>query len=349
MRKTWIALFLFSCLLSVVPGSVQTGALAANDSSDRASPVFTQEHARPLPRRLFRNLTFQTGAVIPGLKEGAVPQGLTHVPQRGLYLMTAYIEGSTAPSQLFLVDDAMGALVKSFSLGGKNGSPHHGHVGGVGSDGESVWIASDGVVLTYRPFERLAGGEASEFLAAEAEFTPETRADFLTFHEGTLYVGEFYLKGKYETKHGRHLVNKEGKTLSAWMAGYRKGRVETILATRNKVQGAVFDGDRIYLSISYGRKKRSRIEIYRNPLGEPPQTTVRLQPDGPETGVWFLDRGVHEGTIHFPPMTEGITVDHGQLTVLVESGAGKYQKGGMGPVDYLIHLPLESLTPTPGK
>jgi hypothetical protein len=40
-----------------------------------------------------------------------------------------------------------------------------------------------------------------------------------------------------------------------------------------------------------------------------------------------------------------VTVDHDQLTILVESGATKYLKGGLGAVDCLIHLPLQGVIP----
>jgi hypothetical protein len=42
-------------------------------------------------------------------------------------------------------------------------------------------------------------------------------------------------------------------------------------------------------------------------------------------------------------MTEGITLDAEKLTVLVESGANKYQQNGLGPVDNLVHIPLNSI------
>jgi hypothetical protein len=44
-------------------------------------------------------------------------------------------------------------------------------------------------------------------------------------------------------------------------------------------------------------------------------------------------------------MSEGIAVDHDQLTILVESGANKYLEGGLGAVNCLVHLPLAGLIP----
>ena len=325
---------------------VVAGAKAENvgvPAGDGAEAEFSQAYIRPLPEKLFLGLHFQTGAVIPGLKEGAVPQGLAYARKKNLFLITAYVQDGKTPSQLFLVDEATGDLVQSFSLANKDGSPHFGHVGGVGTDGKTVWVASDRKVLVYRPFETVRNDAASMLLTAKEEWIPETRADYLTYDRGSVHVGEFYLSGRHETKPSHHLTNDRGERFSAWMAGYREGRVHSILATRDKVQGALFHGDRIYLSVSYGRNKRSRIEIHRNPMDDPPEANVQLRPAGEETGVWFLDSSNHLGTVDFPPMTEGITAKNGELVVLVESGANKYQTGGLGPVDFLIHLPMDAL------
>jgi hypothetical protein len=134
------------------------------------------------------------------------------------------------------------------------------------------------------------------------------QADYLTYHDGTLFVGEFYRKSTHITNPYHHLSNSKGKNFKAWMVGYRNGQLDAILATRGKVQGAAFHGDKIYLSISYGRKKPSRIGVYKNPLLGPPSSMVIIQPNDRKIGVWFLDRSVHLGTIPFPPMSEGITV-----------------------------------------
>jgi hypothetical protein len=47
--------------------------------------------------------------------------------------------------------------------------------------------------------------------------------------------------------------------------------------------------------------------------------------------------------INFPPMSEGITIIDGKLAVLPESGAEKYQRGGLGPIDHIILMNLEEL------
>ncbi len=160
-------------------------------------PTFSQRNARPIPVHLFGKIEFQTGPVIPGLEEGAIPQGLAYDCHRKLYLISAYMPYGI-PSQLFLVDKQTEKLLHSFSLSDIDGKPHVGHVGGVATDGENVWIASDGVVLHYRPFEHI--GSVNRSIIAVKEFIPETQADYLSWYGQTLWVGEFFLEGQYGNK-----------------------------------------------------------------------------------------------------------------------------------------------------
>ena len=96
-------------------------------------------------------------------------------------------------------------------------------------------------------------------------------------------------------------------------------------------------GDRVYLSISYGRANRSLIVVYRNPIGEDAHKLVALR-SGDKVPLWFLDGRNYIGEIDFPPMSEGIVMIGEQLAVLSESGAKKYQSGGKGPLDRIVFL-----------
>ena len=101
-------------------------------------------------------------------------------------------------------------------------------------------------------------------------------------------------------------------------------------------------GDRIFLSVSYGRANRSRIVVYRNPIGEKAHRTVSLS-DRVKVSLWFLDGNNYIGEIDFPPMSEGIVMIGNHLAVLSESGATKYQSGGKRPVSRVMMLDVSTL------
>ena len=98
----------------------------------------------------------------------------------------------------------------------------------------------------------------------------------------------------------------------------------------------VTDG-RVFLSLSYGRRNRSTIVIYRNPLREAAHSKVTLS-DGTTVPLWYLDGENYLTEIDFPPMAEGITMIGNRLAVLSESGAAKFQPRGKGPLDFILLL-----------
>ncbi|NCC50137.1 MAG: hypothetical protein EOM20_02870 [Spartobacteria bacterium] len=108
-----------------------------------------------------------------------------------------------------------------------------------------------------------------------------------------------------------------------------------ILSIPQTVQGMYITDDYIFLSMSFGRRSRSTISTYRNPLKTPPHNIVKLE-QGNSYPLWFLDGSNLVKSTYFPPMLEGITGIEGTIAVLTESGATKYQKNGKGPVDHLI-------------
>ena len=121
----------------------------------------------------------------------------------------------------------------------------------------------------------------------------------------------------------------------AWVCGYDfsdpRGDPKCVLSVRQKVQGMCVSGDRVFLSISYGRSNRSTIVVYRNPIGDRAHRIVNLR-NGDNVPLWFLDARNHLGDIDFPPMSEGIVMIGNRLAVLSESGACKYRLGGKSPL-----------------
>lgn len=82
------------------------------------------------------------GAIIPGIQEGAIPQGLCYVEEQGVLLATGYHKGG-APSMIFVIEKESEKLVKTVILNDNTGSPFCGHVGGIASNGRWVWISSE--------------------------------------------------------------------------------------------------------------------------------------------------------------------------------------------------------------
>jgi hypothetical protein len=316
------------------------------------SPIpVPQQLEQSQPRKVSKSMKLptntQTGFVIAGLKQGAVPQGLTLLSD-GRVLTSHYFDNGL-PSCIVTTDRNTGKAIKTFHIMEPDGSQHKGHVGGIAIDEASLWIASDAFLyrgnlsaITTNP----GGGVFQTLEKFATEATHE--AAFCSVFDGFVWAGEFAFKDKYPTPPSHHLVARDGTTRNGWVCGYnpRNGfaRPERVLSIPDRTQGILATDNYIFLSLSYGRRNRSSIEIYNNPFSEEPHKMVQSLA-GSDVPLWFLDGTNHIRSIDLPPMSENIAADDGKLLILFESGASKFRWFGKKPIDQVILLELEELNP----
>jgi hypothetical protein len=244
------------------------------------------------------------------------------------------------PSCVTILDGSTGTLVSTVALKDASGKFHHGHVGGITISRHSLFVASDGKVIQYK-LAPLLSPKPPTSIQAVASRECETKASFCAATEEFLFVGEFAYGEDYPTDASHHLKDRKGLPKYAWVCGYDTdeplGSPKCVLSVRQRVQGICIDETRVFLSVSYGRRNRSKIVAYRNPIGTAAHSKVKLR-GGETVPLWFLDGENYLGEIDFPPMSEGIVMVGDKLAVLPESGAAKYQFGGKGPLDVIILL-----------
>jgi hypothetical protein len=317
---------------------VVTSLAASETLCGQNQPPFTQASPRDYSKLKPPSVPFHQGPVIPGLRQGAVPQGITYVRGQDRILISHYLEG--APSRVSVVDNSNGKITSSIVLKEGQAKFHYGHVGGIAAMGGSLWVASEGKILQY-DLQQFLSKSPPPTAVPLAVRPAETRASFCTATDDTLFVGEFAYGSRYPTDPSHHLEDRKGIKKYAWVCGYSAddplGKPKFVLSVTQRVQGMYVTKNRVFLSLSYGRRNRSTIVIYRNPLGEPPHAKAALS-DGATVPLWFLDGEDYLTEIDFPPMAEGITMIGGRLAVLSESGAARYQPGGKGPLDFIMLL-----------
>ena len=340
--------FIYLVFIAVVVGCSSKSALLVEDAVGpgigQELPQLTQPTPRKLATALIPESTYELGAVIPGLPQGAIPQGLAFSKQHNAILISHYFDKSWA-SCVSLIDNRSSKLVIAHALKEDDDTIHFGRVGGIAVSSKYFWIASDEHVYQYSLID-LLDSECDMPLVALSKNKVETEASFCTYYNGMLFVGEFAHGKKYRTHVSHHLEDRKWMLQFAWVCGYETGSgfaVPTvILSIPQKVQGIHLADEFIFLSISYGRMNRSTISVYKNPLSDPPHKKVKLK-ENTATPLWFLDGGNFVKSIGFPPMSEGLADIDGKLAVLCESGAIKYQKFGKGPVDNIILLDKKAL------
>ena len=307
-------------------------------------PQLLQKAPREISKDLIDIKSHRLGPVIPGLRQGAVPQGLSYSNKYNLIFISCYFD-KHIPSVVSVIDRSNNTTMGTFALKESVNSFHYGHVGGLTVNDNFVWVSSNEKLYKYKISDTIKSAPSRVLVPISVTET-ETKASFVTYYQKVLFVGEFAYGSKYKTKNSHHTENRNGLKHYAWVCGYNVNKerngVKYILSIRQKVQGICITDKTIFLSISYGRRNRSIIAIYKNPLKEEPHRTVTLE-NGLKAPLWYLDGKNIIREIDFPPMSEGITIIDGKLAVLPESGAEKYQSGGLGPLDHIILMNLEEL------
>ncbi len=192
---------------------------------------------------------FRSEIEIPGLKDGACPQGITTYKanytetvtddegketevkkSQDYFFITSYFKNQ--PSRIYVVGNVTGE-VGYVSLKNADGSDYTGHCGGIATNGYYLWVSSDDkVFVATKDKSTSTNNIATEIIKLAAEngeiqfknsFGANCNASFLYFYDydggatntpssnDRLYVGEFYRAGKYETneKHCLTTPNKE--------------------------------------------------------------------------------------------------------------------------------------------
>jgi hypothetical protein len=295
----------------------------------------TQSKARKIKSSLFTNKKYTVGPIIPGLNQGYVPQGLSYSEKYKLLCLSMYSD-TNSPSVLAFIDINTGKIRHSQYLKESGTKFMYSHAGGVALGGNRLYVSSGKNIYVY-PYS------VAPNLAPIKVYASETAASFCTYHNSTLFVGEFVYGNKYKSKKSHHVTDRKGIRKYALICGYHEKDLSSptfAISIRQKVQGAVFTKKYAYLSISYGRTNNSLIAAYYNPLNEKPHSKISIS--GQNIPLWFLDGKNHIKTLSFPPMSEGIAPLNGKMAILTESGARKYQTGGKGPIDNIIYYNLST-------
>lgn len=197
--------------------------------------------------------TFRSEIEIPGLKDGACPQGIasytttvigksdddkTSATQTYFYI-SAYFKDK--PSRIYVVGKNTG-LEGYVTMKTPEGKDYNGHCGGVATNGYTFWMVSghtvycaqkDGTSSATNNIARDIVKLAREHgvLQLTASFNANLNAAFCFFYDSDgstdsrstsdkLYVGEFYRAGNYETDEKHHLTTNNGTENKAFVYEY---------------------------------------------------------------------------------------------------------------------------------
>lgn len=204
---------------------------------------------------------FKKEIEIEGLEDGAIPQGITAfyanytdgvdennkpiTKQQQYFLVSAYMKDGS-PSRIYVTGKNTG-YVGYVTMLEEDGTLHTGHVGGIATNGSTLWLAHGEKVLVAKRSEQYknenilreiidkatqnSDGEHDEVQSIQftASFEANCKVSFLYYSDDSryssqtydrLYVGEFYRKGNYETDKSHRLTTPNGYKNTAFMYEY---------------------------------------------------------------------------------------------------------------------------------
>jgi len=289
---------------------------------------------------------------IPGLDTEFVPQGMTISTMLNKYIISGYMNDGS-PSRFYVINPETKEVEKYFTL--KNGEDDYiGHAGGIANYGSTFWVVSNengngfGFRFLFNDVYNVKNGESINIIDY---FNTYNNADFAFVQDKTLWVGEFYKKGKYETDSYHHLHTTSGETNHAIVYGFRideacqyslyDTKPEKALSIRDLCQGmAVSKEGKIVISTSYSIAD-SHIYYYKDVFSESPKghTTYKIG-FGVVVPLWYLDNNSLIKDVKIPAMSEEIVILNDRVYILFESASKKYRLFNRNRLDHVYSLPL---------
>lgn len=289
---------------------------------------------------------------IPGLWDGAVPQGFEYDGEA--FYMSCYMDNGGS-SRIYSFDEN-GENVRYVNLVRSNGRADDSHAGGFAIWKDYAFLATDSVVNIYLKSELTAALDEKEGELAPIHQlkVPIEPAFCYVSADGYLFVGEFYEPEEYETDKSHHVITDCGEEHQAFMAVYKlyedaefgiESNVPCVIySIPNNVQGVCLTEDRNICLITSLGLSDSHAYIYIDPAnGDYPilqpfsvgstesnsERTFRFTLDSKiyDIPVFCLDTYKLQATWTMPPMAEEPVYNDGKVYLMYESASNKYLFG----------------------
>lgn len=294
---------------------------------------------------------------IPGLDAPYSPQGLAYVPEDDAFLFTGYMTDHTS-SRIYINNKENNVgMVKMPNL---NDKTFTGHVGGIAKYKDYVYVANNKkiYVLSYQEIKENAyKAEKDQTPLTMTSFSVHNQASFVFANEEGLWVGEFYLKNKYETDESHHFKTSDGSHNNAWVEHYSFMKndgndnedakayglasltPDQIVTVKQKVQGfAVDEQGRFILSTSWAIF-HSYLTVY-EAIQESQKEDRFVTIDEKGIPVYDLNSKNQISITRMMPMSEDLDYYNGNVYVNFESACKKYKAFNLYPTYYVMSYSL---------
>ena len=337
--------------------------IADYDAETSTKLTQTQMITGELPNELqlkdFNNNS-EAAFIIPGLKEGFIPQGLFYEKDHDIFLISGYYKDKAQPSRVILVD-GNGNFVKSVGCLTKTGKNATGHFGGIAAYKDNVYVATTSVTHVLS-LSKILEADNDAYVPIEAELYTDTTCSYINVCDGVLYIGEFTditfddIKGAtnvYKDKFGQKYYSRCNAFIldenAQW--GIKADKIDEennmvpdfAFTSPFKVQGMarLADGKIVYTASSTPITN-SRVYLYEDvTLGEPDKI---IEVAGQEVPLYYCQKSDRIAQYRVPTFLEEITVHpDGSVYIITESAAAAYVDQSKNPIDYVIRWDINNM------
>ena len=268
---------------------------------------------------------------IPEIHAGFDAQDLFFAPEERIWLVSGYM-ACKGPSPILKVHEDGSYERVAVEL--PDGNIYRGHGAAVCVHGSYGYLTvKDGYVVLHR--DELMKAPHGSTVKAIAHITVPLEPAFMTIHDDTFYIGEFYHRLAYPTPADHWKDTSGGTKNPALVYAYQlnddspygiDARGSAAYSIPGDIQGMAFTDDgRIVLSQSWGLGN-STLLVYSAPAVEAAERGT-YSIDGCDVPLRFLESNNLVQTLRVPPMSEGIEAIGNRLYMINESASNLYVLG----------------------
>ena len=288
------------------------------------------------------------GFVIPGLKEGFVPQGIFYEKEHDIFLISGYYKEKAQPSRVILVDGE-GNFIKSVGCMGKKTK----------ATGHYVATTSVTHVLSL---SKILEADDDSYVPIEAELYTDTTCSYVNVCDGVLYIGEFTdinftdiaeATNIYMAKNGEIYYSRVNAFVldenSEW--GIKADKIDSegnmipdfALTSPFKVQGmSVLDDGRILYTASSTPITNSRAYLYEDVTKGEPDKIISVS--GQDVPLYYCQNKDRVAHYRLPTFIEETTIyPDGTVYAITESAAWCFAKASRNPIDNVIKWDIKGM------
>ena len=285
---------------------------------------------------------YEAQRVNPGLNDGFIPQGISYLEEKDLYLTCGYMTSSSKASRIYSVDGSEDVHYAEMYTDGKISTMH---AGGMCVIEDTVYVSSGSKLHLFSLEDVLEKDRVDQI----KEISVNNSASFCFAKGDYLFVGEFHDGGAYVTDHPFQMADEEMHY--AIVSQYRiadLGKEEMtpvlVYSLPNKVQGfCVTDSGRIVLSTSYGISASHYLvyDLGKDPVTETEEVKKLAKADMEGSPVVFLDKDSQVMDLRGPAMSEDLDYHDGLVVTVMESASNKYLFGKLFFYNDIVGLRIE--------